>query len=60
MVSSVPKFSRRERNFWMRRLEAENRPERPSMWAETGIVEYRRHDPSRNGPFSIDDGFRGS
>jgi hypothetical protein len=30
------------------------------MWAETGIFENRRHDPRRNGLFSIDDGFRGS
>jgi hypothetical protein len=44
----------------MQRLEAENPPERPLMWAETGIVENRRQDPCRNGLFSIDDGFRSS
>src|ERR1700704_1571876 len=55
-----PKFSRRERNFWVRRLEAKNPPERPLMSAETGIAENRRQDPRRNGLFSIDDGFRSS
>ena len=56
----VPKFGRRERNFWMRRLEAKNPPERPLLSAETGNVENRLQDPRRNGLFSIDDGLRGS
>src|SRR6266851_5027086 len=60
LVSSVPKSSRRERNFWMRRLEAKNPPERPLLSAETGNVENRRQDPRRNGLLSINDGFRGS
>ena len=60
LVSSVPKFSRRERNFWLQRPEAKNPPERPLLSAETGNVENRRQDPRRNGLFSIDDGFRGS
>src|SRR5258708_6181444 len=60
LVSSVPKFSRRERNFWMQRPEAKNPPERPLLSAETGKVENRRQDPRKNGPFSIDDDFRSS
>src|SRR5882724_628706 len=56
----VPKFGRRERNFWMRRLEAKNPPERPLLSAETENVENRRQDPRRNGPFSVDDDFRSS
>jgi hypothetical protein len=44
----------------MQRLEAKNPPERPLLSAETGNVENGRQDPPRNGPFSIDDGFRGS
>src|SRR5258706_9421427 len=60
LVSSVPKFRRRERNFSMQRPEANNPPERPLLSAETGNVENVRQDPRRNGLFSIDDGFRGS
>ena len=48
---SSPKFSRRERNFWMRRLEAENRPERPLMWAETGIFEKAARSPQKRSLF---------
>src|SRR5258705_11827793 len=44
LVSSVSKFSRRERNFWMQRLEAKNPPERPLLSAETGNVENRRQE----------------
>jgi hypothetical protein len=60
LVSSGPKFSRRERNFWMQRPEAKNPLERPPSSAETGNVENGPRDPRRNGLFSIDDGFRGS
>jgi hypothetical protein len=60
LVSSVPKSRRQERNFWMQRREAKKPPERPLWSAETGNVENGRQDPRRNGPFSIDDGFRGS
>src|SRR6266851_9051022 len=50
LVSSVPKSSRRERNFWMRRLEAKNPPERPLLSAETGEMEDRRQDPPQKRP----------
>jgi hypothetical protein len=60
MSVAVPKFSRRERNFWLQRPEAKNPPERPLFSAETGNVENRRQEPRRNGLFSIDDRFRGS
>src|SRR5260370_15558832 len=60
LVSSVPKFSRRERNFWMQRPEAKNPPERPLLSAETGNVENGRQASPRKGAFSIDDGCRSS
>jgi hypothetical protein len=37
-----------ERNFWMQRLEAKNRPERPQGSSETERVErYRRKSPQK-------------
>src|ERR1700682_2476976 len=39
---------RGERNFWMQRLEAKNRPERPQVSPETERVErYRRKSPQK-------------
>ncbi len=39
---------REERNFWMQRLEAKNRPERPQGSPETERVErYRRKSPQK-------------
>src|SRR6266481_2304701 len=42
------KPGRGERNFWMQRLEAKNRPERPQGSPETERVErYRRKSPQK-------------
>src|SRR5258708_37005282 len=60
LVSSVPKFSRRERNFWMQRLEAKSQPKTPLISPETVNLEIGAKNPGRNGVFLIDDGFRGS
>jgi hypothetical protein len=60
LVSSVPKFSRRERNFWKQRPEAKNPPERPLISAETGNLKIGDRNPRRNGLFLIDDSFRSS
>jgi hypothetical protein len=56
LVSSVPKFSRGERNFWMQRREAKNPPERPLLAAETGNSKIGVKNPRRNGLFLIGDG----
>src|SRR5260370_23978027 len=40
---------RGERNFWMQRREAKNRPERPQGSPETERVERYRQNPHRNG-----------
>jgi hypothetical protein len=54
------KPDRRERNFWMQRPGAINRPKRPLMSAETERVERTGRNPRRNGLSSVDDGFCGS
>src|SRR6266403_1845241 len=57
---SSPEIRRRERNFWMRRPEAKNPPERPLLSAETGNSKIGVKNPRRNGLFLIGDGFRSS
>src|SRR3981081_4236720 len=53
-------ISRRERNFWMQRLEAKKSTRETVMPAETGNLKTVDENPRRNGLFSIDDGLRGS
>src|ERR1039457_6203735 len=49
------KSGRRERNFWMQRREAKNRPKRPLMPAETERPErYRRISPQKRPIWSLD------
>src|ERR1700730_2323316 len=52
LVSSVPKFRRRERNFWMQRREAKNPPERPLISVETGNLKIDVQESPQKRPIS--------
>jgi hypothetical protein len=51
LVSCRPKFSRRERNFWMQRPEAKNPPERPLISVETGTWKMAGRNPAETACF---------